>query len=145
MINKKSKIVPVLTSLRTTPWRCLGQWKHSFTILHFGSRWRWVVSFTPQPLYSGWRATDTHRIGGWVGPRACLDAAEERKNSCPYRESNPGPSARSPWLCRLCYKYNVKNVTFWGWYKVCWFFIWCFSKGKSNFRCSRHWLRLIGQ
>jgi hypothetical protein len=31
-----------------------------------------------------------------VGPRAGLDAMEERKISCPYREWNPGRPARSP-------------------------------------------------
>jgi len=33
-----------------------------------------VVSFTPRPLYSQGRAPGTHWIGGWVGPRAVLDA-----------------------------------------------------------------------
>jgi len=32
-----------------------------------------VISFTPQPLYPRGRAPRTHRIAGWVGPRACLD------------------------------------------------------------------------
>jgi hypothetical protein len=39
-------------------------------ILDLGTRWRWVVSFTPQPLYPGERFPGTHWIGGWVGPRA---------------------------------------------------------------------------
>jgi hypothetical protein len=30
--------------------------------------------FTPEE-----RAPGTHRIGGWVGPRACLDDVEKRK------------------------------------------------------------------
>jgi hypothetical protein len=32
---------------------------------------------------------DTHCIRAWVGPRAGLDVMEERKISCPYRDSNP--------------------------------------------------------
>jgi hypothetical protein len=60
---------------------------HSFFDL--GTRWRWVVSFTPRPLYPGERASDTHWIGGWVGPRAVLDAAVKRKIPSPRRESNP--------------------------------------------------------
>jgi hypothetical protein len=27
------------------------KWRYSFIGLHLGKRWRWVVSFTPQPLY----------------------------------------------------------------------------------------------
>jgi hypothetical protein len=31
-------------------------------ILHDGTSWQWVVSFTPQQLY----ILGTHRIGGWI-------------------------------------------------------------------------------
>jgi hypothetical protein len=31
----------------------------------------------------------THWIGGWVGPRAVLDAVVKRKIPIPRRESNP--------------------------------------------------------
>jgi hypothetical protein len=31
----------------------------------------------------------THWIGGWVGPRAVLDAVVKRKIPSPSRESNP--------------------------------------------------------
>jgi hypothetical protein len=34
-------------------------------------------------------APDTHWIGGWVGPRAVLDAVVKRKIPSPRRESNP--------------------------------------------------------
>jgi len=40
-------------------------------------------------LPPGVRAPDTHRIGGWVGPRAGLDVVSKRKRPCPYRKSNP--------------------------------------------------------
>jgi hypothetical protein len=33
--------------------------------------------------------SSAHWIGGWVGPRAGLDAAEKIKISCSCRESNP--------------------------------------------------------
>jgi hypothetical protein len=39
--------------------------------------------FTPRK-----RAPGTHWIGGWVGPRAVLDAVVKRKISSPRRESN---------------------------------------------------------
>jgi hypothetical protein len=41
--------------------------------LDFGTSWRWMVSFTPLPLYPRERALGTHFIGGWVDPRAGLD------------------------------------------------------------------------
>ena len=31
----------------------------------------------------------THKIGGWVGPRAGLDVLEERKNLLPFPEFEP--------------------------------------------------------
>jgi len=34
------------------------------------------------------RAPGTHWIGGWVGPRAFLDAVVKRKIPSPRRESN---------------------------------------------------------
>jgi hypothetical protein len=46
---------------------------------------------------AGMRALGTHWIGGWVDPRASLDAVAEREKSlpCPRRELNPGRPARS--------------------------------------------------
>jgi hypothetical protein len=38
----------------------------------------WVVSTTPQPLYS-WERPGTHSTGGWVGPRAGLDVCEKSR------------------------------------------------------------------
>jgi hypothetical protein len=35
------------------------------------------------------RAPDTHWIGGWVGPRAVLDAVLKGKIPSPRQESNP--------------------------------------------------------
>jgi hypothetical protein len=34
---------------RSTPWRHIGEWRYSSTILDLGTRWRWVVSLTPLP------------------------------------------------------------------------------------------------
>jgi hypothetical protein len=41
------------------------------------------------------RASGTHLIGGWVGPRAGLDTAVKRKIRSPSLELNPGRLARS--------------------------------------------------
>jgi hypothetical protein len=50
--------------------------------------------FTP-----GKTANSTHCRGGWVGPRAGLDAVKWRKTSC--RESNPGRPVPSSSLHQL--------------------------------------------
>lgn len=42
--------------------------------LCLGTRWMWVVSFTPRPLYSREKFSGTHRIGCWVDPIVGLDA-----------------------------------------------------------------------
>jgi hypothetical protein len=57
-------------------------------------------------------APDTHWIGGWVGPRAALDAVVKRKITKPCRDSNPRtiqPVAQryNTELSRLSAKLNV--------------------------------------
>jgi hypothetical protein len=32
------------------------EWRYNSTFLNIGTRWRWVVNFTPQPLYLRERA-----------------------------------------------------------------------------------------
>jgi hypothetical protein len=44
------------------PWRHMGTWKYSSTILDLGTRWRLVASFTPQPLCP--RYPLDRRLGG---------------------------------------------------------------------------------
>jgi hypothetical protein len=46
-----------------------------------------VVSFTTRSLYLQGKSPNC--IGGWVGPRAVLDAVVKRKIPSTYRESNP--------------------------------------------------------
>jgi hypothetical protein len=90
----KGQVVPVLNYLSTMPWRRMWEWSYSSTFIYLDNRWRWMFIFTPRPLYAKERAPDTNWIGGWVGPRAGLDAVEWRKIVCPCRESNPGRPAR---------------------------------------------------
>jgi hypothetical protein len=45
-------------------------------IPNLGTRWRWMCSLRPRPLYRLKGASDAHWIGGWVGPSAVL----EKKN-----------------------------------------------------------------
>jgi hypothetical protein len=43
--------LPLLFTFFITPWEHIGDWRYSCTILHLGTGWRWVVSFTLRPLY----------------------------------------------------------------------------------------------
>jgi hypothetical protein len=56
---------------------------------------KWSASrpgrFTPRE-----RSPGTHWIGGWVGPRAVLDAVVKRKIPNPRGESNPRTSIVQP-------------------------------------------------
>jgi hypothetical protein len=85
----------------------LRQWRYGSThsLASEPDRGEWSVScpgrFTPKE-----RATGTHWIGGWVGPRAGLDAVVDRNIPIPRRESSPRtpivqPVAQS--LYRLSY------------------------------------------
>jgi hypothetical protein len=65
-------------------------------ILDLGTRWsEWSASrpgrFTPRE-----RAPVTHWTGGWVGPRAVLDAVVKRKIPRPRQESNPSTPIVQP-------------------------------------------------
>jgi hypothetical protein len=68
----------------------MGEWKyssmHSLTLALEGGEWSASrpSRFTPRE-----RAPGTHWMGGWVGPRAVLDALVNRKIPTPRRESNP--------------------------------------------------------
>jgi hypothetical protein len=53
-----------------------------------GTRYRRVISFTPRRFTFRESAPGIHWIGGWVGPRAGLDAVMKRKIPSTYRESN---------------------------------------------------------
>jgi hypothetical protein len=64
-------------------------------ILGFGASWRWVVSFTSQPLCTTVKGpppplTGIHWIGGWVGPRVGLDDSDGKYLAC------PGTRAQTP-------------------------------------------------
>jgi hypothetical protein len=75
-------------------------------ILDLGTRWKWVVSFTPRPLYTQGNSPGTHWIGGWVGPRAVLDAVVKRKIPSPRRESKP----RTPVVQPVAQRYAGSNI-----------------------------------
>jgi hypothetical protein len=90
----KGKVVPVL-NVSTTPLRCIGEWRysstHSLISVLAGAEWSAsrLASFTPRE-----RALGTHLIGGWVGPKAGLDAVSKRKKF-PAPVGNRTPIIRS--------------------------------------------------
>jgi hypothetical protein len=89
-----------------------GEWRYSSTVIDLGTRWRWVVRFTPRPLYSR-RKSHWYRLAGWEVPRAGLDAVEKRNISCSCRESNPGYPTHSYTDWAVCYVTNNLRLIFW--------------------------------
>jgi hypothetical protein len=89
------------------PWRYMGEWCYSSTILDLSTRWRWVVSSKPQHFSPGEISPpSTHWRGGWVDSRAGLDAREKRK-IFPCQESRHSCPAHSPslyWLLLYFYR-----------------------------------------
>jgi hypothetical protein len=84
MQKKKGKVIP-LHAMEAHG----GREVQLLLILNLGTRWGWVVSVTPWPRFTpGERTPSTHWIGGWVGPRAGLDAGARRKILCPCQGSN---------------------------------------------------------
>jgi hypothetical protein len=73
-----------------------------------GTRWGWVVSVTPRPLFTpGERTPSTHCTGGWVGPRAGLDTEVRGKFVCLCRGSNLGRPVCSQTL------YSLSGLLIW--------------------------------
>jgi hypothetical protein len=74
----------------------MAQWRHSSIVFNFGTRWKWVISFTPLSLHpQDIEPSGTHWIGEWVGPKTGLNAMGRRTISCPCLESNRGHPART--------------------------------------------------
>jgi hypothetical protein len=48
----QSLVVKQKQSTINIPWRHMGELKYRPIILDLKTRWRWVVSYTPRPLYS---------------------------------------------------------------------------------------------
>jgi hypothetical protein len=83
------KFVPALNELSSVPWRRMGTWRYSSTILELGTRWRWVVTFTPRPPYPRGK-----------GPRCSLqrrlDGPENRSWCCLTEKSLSLDGNRTP-------------------------------------------------
>jgi hypothetical protein len=74
----------------------MGEWRYSSTVLDLVTKWRWVVSFTPLPLYPGgnWRRYPLDRKLG--GPQSRYRRYREEKNLAPAGIRTPAvqPVAR---------------------------------------------------
>jgi hypothetical protein len=58
-------------------------------IINLGSRWKWVVNFTPRPLYSLGNNPRTRWKEEWTEDRAGVDVLEKRKISWLFRIWTP--------------------------------------------------------
>jgi hypothetical protein len=110
--NKRTSGGPCKKLSRYTPtWRLGWEEVQLLLFLDLGTRRGWVVSIMPRPRFTpGQRAHGTHCTGGWVGPRAGLDAETRGKILCPCRGSNPGRPVRSQSLYWLSYPAPVDRV-----------------------------------
>jgi hypothetical protein len=52
----------------------MGEWTYGSTVPDLGTRWEWVVRFTPRPFYSLRKTSGTHWMADWMCPRNGLDA-----------------------------------------------------------------------
>jgi hypothetical protein len=120
VIRSKSKV----KLSRYTPLRSLGgEEVKLLLILNLGTRWEWMVSYKPRPRFTPVERTQgTHWTGGWVGPRAGLEAEARRKILCLCRGSNPGHPVRSQSLYWLTYPGSNKYI-----YRVSEKLLWSFS------------------
>jgi hypothetical protein len=57
----------------------MGEWRYSWNILDFGTRWKWVVSFTLLPCYPWGNRSRYPSDGSLGGLRGSLDPMEKRE------------------------------------------------------------------
>jgi hypothetical protein len=89
--GKEGKAVPVLNSISTTPRRRMGSGCIDPHFRDLGPSWRWVVSFTPRPLYP--RYPLDRRLGG---PQSQSGRSGEEKILDPIGTRTPTPRSSSP-------------------------------------------------
>jgi hypothetical protein len=78
----------------------MGLWMYSSVFLHLG-RWRWVVSFTPFPLYSQGK-TPWYSLERLCGSQTQSGRCGEEQICIPVWESNPDFPIHSLFLSRSC-------------------------------------------
>jgi hypothetical protein len=108
----KDKIVPLLLTKHHAMKAYWGMEVQRHSFFDLGTRWRWVVSFTTRSFYLRERPPppNTHWIGGWVGPRAGLDAMVKSKIPSPCRDSTPPLSIPQSSAIPLSYPGSSQGV-----------------------------------
>jgi hypothetical protein len=92
--------------VKLSPWRHMGEWRYSSTIFDHGTRWRWVVTFTPRPLYLRAKSPQyplDRRLGGSRRSGRC---EEEKISTLPRIE--PRPSSPPSTLPEFVWRYWIK-------------------------------------
>jgi hypothetical protein len=87
----------------------MGEWRYSSTILDLSTKWRWVVSFTPRPLYPRGNRPQyplNRRLGE---PQSRSGRCAIEKNFLPVLGIEPGRPACIPSLYRLSYPGSLEN------------------------------------
>jgi hypothetical protein len=72
------------------------KWRYSSTILNLGTRWRWVVNFTPRPLYSQGKSP-RYRLGRRLGGFRIRSGSCGERSVTPARNRAPIPRSSSPY------------------------------------------------
>jgi hypothetical protein len=100
---------------KAVPMKTCEEWRYGSAILDYGTRWSWVISFTPRPLYPLGKDLPIS-IGcevGWATEPAWT--LWSRDKSCICQESNLGlPCLRAP-LHRLSYPCWWQILSFYPW------------------------------
>jgi hypothetical protein len=81
--SKFKKLSLYWTNKSTMPWRRMGSGRIKPRIVDLGTSWRWVVSFTSQPLYPLWKSPRYPLDGRLGGPQNRSGLREEEKNLAP--------------------------------------------------------------
>jgi hypothetical protein len=86
------------------------EWRYRFIILNLGTRWRWVVSFTPRPLYS--RRSPLYLLDRSLGgPKSRPQRCAEKKNLASAGNRTPAvqPVSRryTDWATPVLYSCSV--------------------------------------
>jgi hypothetical protein len=100
------------------PWRNMGEWRYSSTILSLGTRWRWVVSFMLQPLQP-WGKSSRFLLDRRLGePQSWAGRYAVEKNLTPARNQTPAtlPLVLSPQsvikLLDYSYHFNTTHLAY---------------------------------
>jgi hypothetical protein len=91
-----SRPVTVIAIAFTTPWRPIGEWRHSSNILNLDAKWRWLVSFTPRQLYPRGNSPRYPLNRRLFGPHSRFGHCEVEKNLLPLPGIGPRPASSQP-------------------------------------------------